>query len=340
MSDRPNLLPARMNAIETVRTATGGGFDAEAWRVMDRRDEALIRDEIMNGAGSSKFVYNFKVSGKMVSGVSVIGARQLAYHYQGIRHRLIASVEKIGPLFTFTSFPQPGMAMAVSAQVIHELEREDDFYQVLVEIEDIKTGNIVQVEKREQRLGKRDDGSNFERPHYSVIAQSKAYRNGVLALIPQDVQLRWKIEMLKLGKDEEITDDVLSEKRAGILRFAAAKAIPLMRDAVNELTMDQIAGLADAARTGNAPAFAQSCVALGLADGEVHTEAEGSAEAPKSTPKPSTAPRKPRETTAAPQTQSGDPGPQDEHGEAPTPSPTRQTRPAATEGGAGGLFDE
>lgn len=337
MADRPALLPAKLQQLEVVRAVSGSGdFDADAWHVMDKRDNALIEDEILHGSGSSKFVYSFKVSGKQVSGISVVGARQLAFHYQGIKHRLISSVQKIGTLHTFTSYPQPGMPMAVTAAVIPELEDEADYYSVLIEIDDIKTGNSIQVEKRETRMERRQDDSLYERPNYQTIAQSKAYRNGILSLIPQDVQLRWKIEMLKLNKDDEITDSVLDEKRAGVLKYAAQKAISLQRDAVYGLTLDQIAGLSDAARAGNAPAFAQSCLALGIADGEVQQGAAadrgGEKQTVAATPKPAAKPRAGKAANAGPDDRGGDPGAQDEHGGKDTqrePEPSHTPSPTA-----------
>ena len=252
MSDNTVPMPtrARMKTLEAVRSATGGDFDAEAWHVIEQRDNALISDEILNGSGSNKFVYSFSVSGKEVAGISVIGARHLAAAYGGIKHRMIASVQKIGALHTFTSYPQPGMPMNVQCAVVSELEGEDDYYGAIVEISDIKTGNSIQVEKRETRYERRRDGSKFERPHYSVIAQSKAYRNGVLAIISQDVQMKWKLEMLTLGKEDVITTSVMDEKRAGILRFAASKGQSVDRRAIEALTIPQISGLSDAAKSG------------------------------------------------------------------------------------------
>lgn len=253
---------ARMQTLEAVRaSSTGGGFDADAWHVMEERDNALISDEILNGSGSSKFVYSFDMGGTEVAGISVVGARHLAAHYGGIKHRIIGSVQKIGSLFTFTSYPQPGMPMAVQCSVVPELEDEGDFYGAIVEVTDIKTGNSIQTEKRESRLETRRNGTTFERPHYPVIAQSKAYRNAVLALIPQDVQLRWKLEMLKLHKNEVITASVIEAKRTGVLQFAAAKGLTVDRAAISALTMPQISGLSEAARVGQ-EAFLASARAL------------------------------------------------------------------------------
>jgi hypothetical protein len=266
---RPQLVaPRQLATVEAVRNLTGGHFDADAWYIMDQRDNALIADEVLHGPGSSTFVYSFPLQGSTVSGISVIGARHLANHYKGLKHRLVAAQQKSAALFTFTSYPAENMPMAVSCSVVPELADEPDFYAAVVEVTDIKTGNSLQVERRELRYEDRRGGGSFERPHYATIAQSKAYRNAVLALIPQDVAIQWKANMLQLQKGEVITASVLEEKRAGVLRFAAQRGVALDRQAIERLTLDQIAGLGDAAREGRLPAFVTAVQALGIEVGQ------------------------------------------------------------------------
>jgi hypothetical protein len=309
---RPQLVsPRQLATLDAVRQVTGGEFDVDAWHVMERRDDALIADEILHGPGSSTFVYSFPINGVDVAGISVIGARHLANHYKGLKHRLVAAQQKTGSLFVFTSYPAENMPMSVSANVVHELAEEEDFYSAVVEMTDLKTGNTIQIERREPRYEERRGGGWFERPHYATIAQSKAYRNAVLALIPQDVAIRWKLDMLRLKKEEVITESVIDQKRANVLQFAAQKAIALDRVAIDRLTLDQIAGLGDAAREGRLPAFVEAAKALGLeiAQGQA-------AEAPKPTASSPSQPaergRGRRGSTAAP------------------PQTARQAAPAAT----------
>ena len=116
MQGLPRLVsPRATETLETVRNAAGG-FDIDAFHAMNERDNALIEDEILHGAGSSSFVYQFDISqGNTVTGVSVVGARHLANHYRGLKHRLVASAQKTGELFVFQSFPAENMPMAVSA---------------------------------------------------------------------------------------------------------------------------------------------------------------------------------------------------------------------------------
>ncbi len=267
---RPQLVAPRIDrgqaaTLDAVRTMTGG-FDVDAWHVMEERDNALIADEILHGPGSSKFVYSFDIAGQRepVTGISVVGARHLAAHYKGLKHRLVAAMQKTGALFTFTSYPAENLPMAVSCSIVPELEDEADFYAAVCEMVDLKTGNAIQIERRELRYEERRGGGYFERPNYATIAQSKAYRNAVLALVPQDIVIRWKLDMLRLKKEEVITASVIDEKRANVLQFAAQKAIALDRQAVEHLTLDQIAGLGDAAREGRLPAFVEAAKALGL----------------------------------------------------------------------------
>jgi hypothetical protein len=169
-------------------------------------------------------------------------------------------------LHTFTSYPTEERAMAVNVAVIPELQGEPDFYACLIELTDLKTGNTLQVEVRERRYESRDDGSQWEKPHYQRIAQSKAYRNGVINIIPQDVVLRWKLEMLKLQKSEVITDSVIEQKRKGIMTYTASQGIPLLRHVVNDLTMEQIDGLSEAARTKDKEKFMAALGGLNLTE--------------------------------------------------------------------------
>lgn len=291
--DRKQLVsPRQSRTLEAVRNAAGG-FDVDAFHVMNERDDQLIQDEILNGPGSNKFVYKFDIGGTAVTGISVVGARHLAAHYGGLKHRMVATIQKVGDLFTFTSYPSEHGPMEVRCQRILELADDDDFYASVVEMQDIKTGNSIQIERREKRFEKKRNGELYERPNYATIAQSKAYRNAVLALVAQNVQIQWKEQMLALGKNDTLTESIIDEKRSKVIQYAAKISIPLLRDAVNNLTMDQIAGLSEAAHEGKAPAFAQSARALGLLE-ETGEQTQGEAQQ-QATPKADLQPK--QETT-------------------------------------------
>lgn len=262
--------PSAVRLLDQVIANTS--FDADMYHVMNERDNSLVADEILNGSGSSKFVYVMEgmkgEDGNSVSGISVIGARHLASFYGGIEHRIVATVRKVGSQFITTSYPAPGIPMETRVEMIHALADEPDSYTAIVEIKDKKTGNSIMAEKREERFGRKRDGGRFERPNYDIIAQSKAFRNGVLSVLPQDVIIRWKIEMLKLDKHKDvITDSVRDEKIAGVTSYAAKKGIPIDRIALADLAMPQIAGLSDAARASDA-AFTNALIALGLVQAE------------------------------------------------------------------------
>jgi hypothetical protein len=280
--------PRSAPTLEAVRSMAGG-FDLDAFHVMDRRDDELVAEELLHGALSASFVYNFEISGKQITGISVVGARHLAAHYRGLRHRLVASTQKTGELFTFTSFPAENMPMSVSCAVVPELAQEPDFYSVVVDLADIKAGNTLQIERREDRYEYRRDGTPYERPNYQAIAQSKAFRNAVLSIVPQDVLLLWREQMLRLKKGETIAVGVLQQKRANVLQFAARHAIALDRRRIESLTLDQIAGLGDAARDGALPAFVRAAQALGLEVGH----AEAGAAAAEALPEPAKADERP-----------------------------------------------
>src|ERR1700744_2692478 len=100
---RPAFAPPRPAPTLDAMPTAGGGWDIDVLHAMTERDDALLADEIVNGVTSEKFVYQFSIQGTDVVGISVIGAQHLAYHYGGLKHRIIASVQKSGELFTFTT---------------------------------------------------------------------------------------------------------------------------------------------------------------------------------------------------------------------------------------------
>lgn len=282
---RPRL---QMAPEQSNLPAVAGGFDLDAWHAMQARDEQLVAQRAAQGVAGKIFVYRLAISGQQQDGLSVEGAHQLACIYGGIKHRIVASVEKKGAVFTFKSYPAENVPMSVAVNVVQELAAEDDFYSVVVEVTDVKTGNSFQVEKSETRLERRRDGSMFERPNYQIIAQSKARRNGILTLIPGDVQEQFKARCLQAGQAIDISSDVFRAKREAVTAFAAAKGISIDRQAIAELTLEQIAGLGDAAREKDVAAFRAALEALGLASAErVEDEPQdGQKAGPKAQQKP------------------------------------------------------
>src|SRR5262245_21324960 len=127
---RPNLVAPRAKKSEALvlEAARAGGFDPDVYHIMESMDDALIAEEVLHGAVSGAFVYSMPISGQEVSGISVVGAAHLARHYGGLKHRMVASVEKRGELFRFTSYPSEGHPMAVTCSFLPELKDDPDFY--------------------------------------------------------------------------------------------------------------------------------------------------------------------------------------------------------------------
>jgi hypothetical protein len=160
-------------------------------------------------------------------------------------------------------------------------------------------------------------------------------------LIPQDVAIRWKLDMLKLKKTEVITDSVIDQKRANVLQFAAQKAIALDRRSVEALSLAEIAGLGDAAREGRLPAFVEAAKALGLeiAQGQAAEAKKSAAASPPaatgrgtarqaSTAAPAETPRQADPSAAANETAKSDAPPApggDEAGEASAPGGAKRS---------------
>jgi len=268
---RPALVPARIDTRSVALEKMSGGFDPDFWHVIDREDDALVADEVLNGARSGAFVYDFEIAGTKVQGISIVGAAYLARKYGGLKHRLVSSVEKRGGLFKFTSYPAEGVPMQVTASYVPEFAEDPDYYTVLCEVHDIKTGNAVQTERTELRFERRRDGTPYERPNFATIAQSKAYRNAVLRIVAPDVQQQFKVECVKLGKSKDVTRSVIDEARGNIIAFAARHGIPLVRDQVFAMGMAEIDGLRAAVKEG-APAFVRAIASLGLARHDEHHE--------------------------------------------------------------------
>lgn len=278
-----NAAPEFENLLQRSVRST---FDPAAWHAMQERDNQLIRDQVLHGYASKDFVYSFNIQGKTVTGVSVVGARELASEYGGIKARIVATVEKRGALFIFRTFTP----LSIETRRLPELSTDDDFYECVLEVQDIKTGNSIEVRKKETRQEKRRDGSTYERPHYDVIAESKAFRNGVLSVLPQNVVIDFEKRCLAAGnKSDEKTIDQL---RDGVIAFAAKSGIGLDRKAVGGLSFAEINGLGSAAKEG-LDAFKGALLALGVVAGQDAGGGddgdEPKAKKPESKPDPKTA---------------------------------------------------
>ena len=264
-----------------------GGFDPDAWHVMQERDNDLIRSELMHGTANKAFVYSFDIKGTKVNGISVVGARELASQYKGIKSRIVATIEKRGALFIFRTFTP----LSIETRHLPDLADEDDFYECVVEVSDIKTGNSIEVRKKESSTERKRDGTTYARPHYDVIAESKAFRNGVLSVLPQSVIRDFQTKCLAAGNtSNEVTVQQLRSQAAA---HGAKNGVMLDRAKLADLTFDELKGLGNAAALG-LDAFKRSAAALGLIGGGVD---QSTGEIPPTTPAP---PPPPAQKAAAP----------------------------------------
>jgi hypothetical protein len=235
-------------------------WDPDVWHSIQARDDQLVRDEVLHGYASRAFIYEFELAGKKVHGVSVVGARELAALYKGIQSRIVASVDKAGELFIFKQF-EP---LAIQAQIIPQLADQPDFYEVIIETRDIKTGASIQSRKKELKFERRSDkkgGGLYERQHYDVIAESKAFRNGLLSILRQEVVREFEARCLAAGDVKPF--ETMPQMRARLLKYAAANAIALDTKALSTLTFDQIDGLREAVKEGREP-FLEALEALNI----------------------------------------------------------------------------
>lgn len=277
-------------------------FDPDAYHAMQERDNALIRDQVLHGSCEPEFVYAFLIKGKLTTGVSVVGARQLAAEYGGITARIVATVEKRRGLFIFRSFDP----LQVNTQQIDDLESDEDFYECVTEVCDIKTGNKIQVRKSENRREQTRDGRFYDVPHFDVIAESKAFRNGVLAILPQSVIQKFEAKCLRaamasgtlgpevnraltnyFAQQDAMRSGVAMEKtidqvRDDCIAFATKRGLRVNRDVMRELSYAELDGLRAAA--GDAATFRDSLESLGALQADAATtEPEPPAQKPAAT---------------------------------------------------------
>jgi len=271
-----------LNDLQQGAAAAAPGYSLDTWHAMQSRDDQLIRDQVLHGYSGREYVYEFSISGTKVTGVSVVGARALASAYGGIKSRLVASVDKTGSLFVFKSF-EP---LAVKAEIIPQLADEPDFYECVVEVTDIKTGNSIQVRKKETKTERKRDGGTFVRPHYDVIAESKAFRNGVLSIIPQEVIGRFESKCLQVG--DAAKGKTIDQYRDGVIAFATKSGIALDRQAVGQLTYAEISGLGGS--VGDVGTFRQAAEAVGILREQPPEDAHTKPTTPAPTAAPAPAP--------------------------------------------------
>jgi hypothetical protein len=116
-------------------------------------------------------------------------------------------------------------------------------------------------------------GDLYEKPHYTTIAESKAYRNAILSLIPKDVQEVFKQECIKAGESVDMTKNLMEEKRKNCLNYALNKGILIDSNKLNKLTWDELNELSGIAKEG-VELFRNSLIKLGMTDKILQTTKE------------------------------------------------------------------
>ena len=122
-----------------------------------RRGPATVRARRPSSIGSRSR------RAKTVTGISVIGAKHLANHYGGLKHRIVAIEAKDRRRYSPSQAIRPKrIPMTVRhVNVMPELEDEEDFFPPFARCTDIKTGNSIQIERRETRFEYRRDGGPY-----------------------------------------------------------------------------------------------------------------------------------------------------------------------------------
>jgi hypothetical protein len=163
----------------------------ETLMLFDRADDAAIANRLTRGAILREYVYAFKQSGQMIYGLGVDGAeackRELAKTGEVIREDDIVLMKEDAETAYFKAF--------ASRWVIRE-NKEEKRLDTVVEL------------KRQPKFITRRNGELEANPFWFEQGGSKAMRNAILNLIPEDIKQR----VVRMYKDEakvvEMTPEV------------------------------------------------------------------------------------------------------------------------------------
>jgi len=144
----------------------------KAFREMERRDEQQIISEL-EGKYLSEFVYQFNQGERTVTGLSWAGIKEIAYRMGRITVDLV------------------------------KMEETDAHYIVVVKSTDTERGNSRLGVSTQAKTLKRKDGAEEPDPFALQKAMSKAQRNAIRPLIPEQMLKTWInrfLEMKKTGR--------------------------------------------------------------------------------------------------------------------------------------------
>lgn len=158
--------------MEEIRTPA---IPQQAIEAFDEEDERAIVQHMSGGGRLDEYVYSFPIEGKPIVGVSWAGASEIA--------RRIGNIEVLPDI---------------------KVEQTEDAYYGILRVRDNKSGVTILGTARQDKMMKLRTGE--ERPNRFAfnLALVKAQRNGILALVSENVKQGLIAEFLKLAKARQV----------------------------------------------------------------------------------------------------------------------------------------
>lgn len=174
----------------------------ETLQLFDRQDDAVIARRL-GGAVLKEYVYAFKQAGSMIYGLGVDGAeackRELAKTGEAIREDDIVLMKEDAEFAYFKAFASRWRV------------------QITTKDEDKKMDTVVEV-KRQAKFVTRRNGELEANPFWFEQGASKAMRNAILNLIPEEIKQRvirmYKEEAKVIEMTPEVGDAMTHEANA------------------------------------------------------------------------------------------------------------------------------
>ncbi len=165
----------------------------EAFELITSTDNLLIKNAILNGYVGDEYIQQIMVEGKLIKHLTVIGCQALALFYGAIKAKVISTIDKTGELIIARNY---GSYLDVNAKCFKELSKQDDYYEIVMKVRNVITGQSTLVRVKESKVETNIVGDPYERHHYDVIAEFKAFSMGVLRVIPENVIKEFKCDAI------------------------------------------------------------------------------------------------------------------------------------------------
>jgi len=192
--------------------------NAQVFMLMEKRDEAMIQEEIL-GRYTHEYVYDIPFKNK--NGKETCGIKGCKYdgkiphtHVQGLSYSGVKEAARLMGAID-TRLTEPEMV---------EIKGRS-FWKVGCKAVDLKTGRSTMKWKLQSVMKDMGEGKEMENEFAYEISQSKAERNAISALLPQNVIRAW-IKDYIAGK-EDFDPKILGDSR---------KALPVQKAAEAEAT--------------------------------------------------------------------------------------------------------